>query len=63
VGLTPHPHLVLKVLEKSRAIPLLTLRACMACKKGENLVDSVQHSVQLLLRHRRSVTKGASTST
>ena len=26
VGLTPHPHLVPKVLEKSRAIPLLTLR-------------------------------------
>ena len=32
----PHPHLVPKVLEKSRAIPLLTLRACVAYKKGEN---------------------------
>ena len=37
VGLTPHPHLLPKVLEKSRAIPLLTLRACVAYKKGENL--------------------------
>jgi len=26
-----------KVLEKSRAIPVLTLRACVAYKKGENL--------------------------
>ena len=37
VGLTPHPHLVPKVLEKSRAIPLLTVRACVAYEKGENL--------------------------
>jgi len=36
VGLTPHPHLVPKVLEKGRAIPLLTLRACVAYRKGEN---------------------------
>jgi len=36
VGLTPHPHLVPKVLEKSRAIPLLILRACVANKKSEN---------------------------
>ena len=34
VRLTPHPHLVLKFLEKSRALPLLTLRACVAYKKG-----------------------------
>jgi len=34
VGLTPHPYLEAKVLEKSRAIPLLTLRACLAYKKG-----------------------------
>jgi len=26
-----------KVLEKNRAIPLLTLRACVAYKKSENL--------------------------
>ena len=37
VGLTPHLHLVPKVVEKSRAIPVLTLRAYMAYKKGENL--------------------------
>ena len=40
VGLTPHPYLVPKFLEKSRAIPLLTLRACVAYKKGENLPTS-----------------------
>jgi len=33
----PHPHLVPKVIEKSKAIPLLTLRACVAYKMGENL--------------------------
>ena len=37
VGLTPSPHLMLKVLEKGRAITLLNLRACVAYKKGENL--------------------------
>ena len=34
VGLTPHIHLVPKVLEKCRAITLLTLRACVVYKKG-----------------------------
>jgi len=29
-----HPHLVPKILEKNRAIPLLNLRACAAYKKG-----------------------------
>ena len=33
MGLTPTP----KVLEKSSAIPLLTLKVCVAYKKGENL--------------------------
>ena len=33
VGLTSHPHLVPKILEKSRSIPLLTLRACVTYKK------------------------------
>jgi len=33
----PHPHLVSNVLEKSTAIPLITLRVCVACKKGEKL--------------------------
>jgi len=34
VGLTPHPQLMPKVLEKSRAMPLFTLRACVAYRKG-----------------------------
>ena len=37
MGLTYHPRLVPKVLEKIRAVPVLTLRACVAYKKGENL--------------------------
>ena len=37
VGLTPHPHLVQKVLEEVRAVPLLTLRACLIYKKGKIL--------------------------
>jgi len=32
-----NPHLVPKVLEKSRAVSLLTLMACVAYNKGENL--------------------------
>jgi len=36
-GVDPPPHLVPKVLEKSISIPLLTLRAFVAYKKGENL--------------------------
>jgi len=34
VGLTPHPHLVPKVLEKSRAITLFDLRAYVDYKQG-----------------------------
>jgi len=45
VGLTPHPHLVPKVLEKGKAIPLLTLRAWVAYKKGEILPIYVQLEV------------------
>ena len=33
-----HPHLVSNVLEKSTAIPLINLRVCVACKKGEKLL-------------------------
>jgi hypothetical protein len=33
VGLIPHPHLVCRGPRKSRAIPLLTLRAFVVCKK------------------------------
>ena len=36
-GAHPSPHLVPKVLEKSRATPILPLRACVAYKMGENL--------------------------
>jgi len=32
-GADPSPHLVPKVLEKRRAIPLLTIRACVAYKR------------------------------
>ena len=48
-GWTPHPHLVPKILGKSRAIPLLTLRAY---KKGENLptiLKLLTHSHAVLL--------------
>ena len=34
VGLTLHPPPSAEVVEKSRAIPLLTLRACVTYKKG-----------------------------
>ena len=37
VGLISHSDLVPKVLEKSRAIPLLILRTCVAYKTGGNL--------------------------
>ena len=37
VGLTLHPHLECRGPRKSRAIPLLALRAFVASKKGENL--------------------------
>ena len=34
MGLTPHPHLVCRGPRKSRVIPLLTLRAFVAYKRG-----------------------------
>jgi len=37
MGLIPGPVVVPKVPEKSRAIPLHTLRACVAYKKGGNI--------------------------
>ena len=37
MGLTPHTHLVPKVPEKIRAIPLLTLSTCVAYKNSEIL--------------------------
>ena len=39
-GLTPHPHLECRGPRKSIAIPLLTLRACVAYKKDEHLKRS-----------------------
>ena len=36
LGLTPHPYLEYRGPRKSTAIPLLTLRAFVAYKKGEN---------------------------
>jgi len=44
VGLTPYTHLVPKVLEKSKTIPLLTLMACVAYKMGENLPILIKNS-------------------
>ena len=38
VGLTTHPHLLQKVLEKVVAIPLFTLRACVSYNNGDNLL-------------------------
>ena len=43
MGLTPHTRLVSKVLEKSTAILLLTLWACVAYKNGENQPLYVVH--------------------
>ena len=51
VGLTPHPHLVPKVLEKSRALPLLTLRTCVAYKKGESLHISLPALYSQIFRY------------
>ena len=39
MDLTLQSHLLTKVLEKSRAIPLLILKACVAYKMGENLLN------------------------
>ena len=41
-GWTPHPHLVTNILEKSRAIHLLNLSACVAYKKRENLSKDIK---------------------
>jgi hypothetical protein len=47
VTLTPHPLLVPRS-KKSRAIPLLSLRASVACKKGENYLPKyIQRDVTI----------------
>jgi hypothetical protein len=38
VKLTPHPLLVPRSKKQSRAITLLSLRAFVACKKGETYI-------------------------
>jgi hypothetical protein len=40
VTLIPHPVLVPRSKKQSRSIPLLSLRAFVACKKGETYVKS-----------------------
>jgi hypothetical protein len=39
VTLTPHPLVVLRSKKQSRAIPLLSLRAFVVCKKGETYIE------------------------
>ena len=53
MGLNLPPHLVPKVLEKSRAIPLLTLRACVAYKKREK-PSYYQHTLRYTSEDRRA---------
>ena len=50
MGLTSHSHLVPQILGKSRAIPLLTLRACVAYKKGEHLPDIYKFEYNDIIR-------------
>jgi len=46
MGLNPHPHLACRGPRKSRVIPVPTLRAFVAYKKGENLsyINSLDES-------------------
>ena len=53
----PPPHLVPKVLEESRAIPLLPLWACVAYKKRENL-PTFQDATTVLTTDNTYVTAG-----
>jgi hypothetical protein len=39
MALTPHPLLVQRSIKQSGAIPLLSLRAFVTCKKGETYVS------------------------
>ena len=45
----PPPHLVYRGPRKTRAIPLLTLRAFVACKKGQNLPNSLNNGIVINL--------------
>jgi len=54
----PTPHLVPKVLKKRIAIPLLTLRDCVAYKNGENLPTYFNFSIrfgQLCAHHQENL--------
>ena len=46
----PHPHLECRGPKKGRAIPLLTLRAFVAYKKGENLPTIYNFVCKILLQ-------------
>jgi hypothetical protein len=49
VTLTPHPLLVPRSIKQNRAIRLLSLRAFVACKKGETyLLEPTTHKVYFL---------------
>jgi hypothetical protein len=45
VTLTPHPLLVPRSKRQSRAIPLLSLRAFMACKEGKTYLLYVERTI------------------
>jgi len=45
VGLTPHSYLECRGPRKSRAIPVLILRAFVAYKKGENLPNKIRVAI------------------
>jgi hypothetical protein len=47
VALTPHPFLVPWSKEQSRAIPLLSLRAFVACKKCETYIYVLDFKLSL----------------
>jgi len=53
VGLTPppHPNLECRGLRKSRAIPLLTLRACVAYKRVKTYLEGRDSSVGISTRY------------
>ena len=46
--LTPHPYLECRGPRKIRAVPLLTLRAFVAYKKGENLLTTAREETLLV---------------
>ena len=51
MGLTPRPHLECRGPRKSRAIPLLTLRACVAYKRVKTYIEGWDSSVGIATRY------------